>query len=367
MDQIQQHLYVLILAGGGGTRLWPQSREANPKQFMRLFGGKSLFELAMERALKLTTADKIIINTSAKYYDLIRKEAKQVPAENIICEPMRRDTALAEAVGALYAFKKDPEAVVVNLTSDHLITPVWDFARQVHHVARIAQETNMLVTIGIRPNKPHTGLGHIRARKPYPGYQENILLGEKFVEKPPYELAEKYTESGEYYWNAHIFTWKAKLFLDLIKKHAPKTYSMLPKLLDAIGTEKEKQTMQLVYQMAPSIATDVAVCEKLTKFVCVPARFKWSDVGDWAEIWKNLHHDQEGNVVMGNEGKGEYIGLDSKNNLLILDRQMIATIGLSDMVVVDTGDAILICPRKDSQSVKQIVQILKEKKMDKYL
>jgi mannose-1-phosphate guanylyltransferase len=367
MEEIQKHLYVLILAGGGGTRLWPESREQNPKQFLKIFGGSSLFQQAIDRAVHLTSPDKIFISTSEKYYSLVKKEARKIPAENIIREPMRRDTALAEGVGAVYIHRRDPEAVICNFPSDHLISPLPSFVAQMKQVAKIAYETNLFATVGIVPTRPHTGMGHIRARHPFPGYPESVLLGEKFVEKPPLEVAEKYTSSGEYFWNAHLFTWKAKVFLGLLKKCVPKTYSLLPKLEAALGTEKEKQTLQLVYQMAPTLATDYAVAEKLRKFICIPAKFTWSDVGDWAEVWKHLHQDSEGNVIMSGNGRGNFVGVDARNNLFILDRQLIATVNLHDMVIVDTQDSILICPKDDAQAVKKVVQILKDKELTKYL
>lgn len=365
MDNVQKHIYVLILAGGGGTRLWPQSRDANPKQFLKLFNGKSLFQLTVDRAVKLTNADHIFINTNEKYKDEVKKQSGIIPAENIISEPIRRDTALAHGVGAAYIFHKDPDAIICNFASDHIISPLSVFEKQFSKVVKIASERDEVVTVGIPPKFPHTGMGHIRARKPVSSDDEEVLWGEKFVEKPPLEVAEKYTESGEYYWNANLYTYKAKLFLNLLKKHAPKTYALLPKLIAAIGTDTEKQVLQQVYQMAPSISIDYAVAENLKKFICVPAKFDWSDVGDWSEMWKQLTKDDTGNVVVGNKQK--HINLDSENNMIILDKKLIATSNIKNMIIIDTPDALLICSKKDSQSVKKIVELLKEKELKQYV
>lgn len=357
---------MLILAGGGGTRLWPVSRDESPKQFLRIFEGKSLFDHALQRALALTTADKIFISTSAKYFSLIKSAAKSIPAENIIREPMRRDTAMAEGVGATYICHRDPDAVICNFPSDHLISPLGTFIDQMKLAAKMAAETDLFVTLGVTPTRAHTGMGYIKAVQKFnnlPG----VLVGEKFVEKPPLKIAQKYTASSQYYWNAHLFTWRAQLFLQLLKKHAPKVYSQLPRLQAALGTDNERQVLQSAFQMAPTLATDYAVAEKLTKFICIPAKFTWSDVGDWKEVWNHLPQDAQGNVIFSNSGQGSFIGVDSTNNLLMLDKQLVSVVGVHNMLVVDTADAILICPKDDAQAVKKVVEMLKEQGLTKYL
>ncbi|OGD02322.1 hypothetical protein A3D85_02420 [Candidatus Amesbacteria bacterium RIFCSPHIGHO2_02_FULL_47_9] len=358
MDPLQSHLFVLILAGGGGTRLWPYSREDSPKQFAKLFEGKSLYGLTLSRAKKLTSASRIFISTSAKYADIVRKNSPGIAHENIIPEPLRRDTAMAHGLGALYIHHRDPAAVIINLASDHLISPVSTFVQQMKSAAQIASDTGQYVTVGIPPRFPHTGMGHIKFKG---------QIGLKFVEKPKLSLAQKYTASGQYLWNANLYVYRAKLYLDLLKKHAPKTYAMFPKIASAIGTDREKQVISLAFQMAPSISIDYAVSEKINKFVCVIGKFNWTDVGDWQEVWENLPQDVLGNVISGPHGRGQYIGIDSQNNLLFLDKQLVATAGVKNMVIVDTPDAILICPRNDSQAVKKIVQTLKEQELVKYL
>lgn len=365
MDSFQKHTFVLILAGGGGTRLWPMSRDKTPKQFLKLFGGKSLFRLTFERALKITTKDKIYVNTSAKYVTEVQKECPELKSDQIIGEPIRRDTAMGFAMGALYIKHKDNDAVIVNLCSDHLITPINHFVSDTKLAAKIAFEKNEFVTIGVKPSFPHTGLGHILAKNKYPGYT-GVLTGTKFVEKPPLPLAKKYTESGNYYWNTALYVWKAETLLTLLKEHSPKTTALFPRLEKSIGTDKEKEDLQLVYQMAPSISIDYALSEKMKKFGCIPGHFNWTDVGDWNETWKNLPQDENGNAIVGPETT-EYIGLDSENNMLLLNKKLIATVGLRNMIVIDTPDALLICPKDSAQAVKKTVEMLKEKKLTDYL
>lgn len=366
MEEIQEHLYVLILAGGGGTRLWPQSREASPKQFAKLFQSKSLFEITLGRALKVTTPSHIIISTSERYLSLVKSLARKIPAENIIAEPFRRDTALAIGVASVVALKKDPDAVIINMASDHIISPLDTFVSQVKFAGKIAYQSNQFVTIGIKTEYPHTGLGHIKAHKPHPKIA-GVLKGEKFVEKPPLPVATKYTKSGQYFWNTNLYVFRARLYIDLLDKYSPKISALLPRLLQDFGTDKEKQTLQLVFQMSPAIAVDYAITEHLRSFICIPAKFKWSDVGDWNVVWQHLEKDTLGNVIEGPHGKGQYIGINSKNNLLFLDKKIIATVGLSDMLIIDTPDALLICPKDEAQGVKQVVQALKDNNLTEYL
>lgn len=366
MEEVQKHTYVLILAGGGGTRLWPQSREGFPKQFVKLFSGKSLFSLTLTRAKKLASPSHIFIATISKYYGLVRKESRGIPSDNIFVEPIRRDTAMAHGLGAAYILSRDPQAVIINLASDALITPVETFVTQMLNAARAAYKHDLVVTVGIHPEYPHTGLGHIKAFRYWPG-DPGLLVGEKFVEKPALPYAKRYTASGKYFWNANLYVFKAKLYLGLLKKYAPKTYAMFPKILTAIGTDKEKQVIQLAFQMAPTISIDFAVSEHLHKFICIAGKFSWSDIGDWNVVWQHLAKDTLGNVIEGAKGKGEYIGINSQNNLLFLDKKIVATVGLKDMVIVDTPDALLICPKDHAQGVKLVVQTLKDQNLTKYL
>lgn len=362
---LQEHLYVLILAGGGGTRLWPLSRENSPKQFLKLFDNKSLFELTLERAKKLASPNHIFISTSAKYVSLIRKEAKEIPAENIIAEPMRRDTALAMGLGAAYIYNQDHQAVIINCPSDHLIKPEGIYISEIKKAAAIAYERQKYIVVGKKPQYAHPGLGHIKIRgekRP-----DGSFLGEKFIEKPTLDKAKEYTQSKNYFWNVGQYIWPAKLLLDLLKEYAPKTYSQLPKVLASLGTGNEREALQHSFQMAPTISIDYAVSEKLKNFVLFPVSFSWSDIGDWSEIKDHLPHDQLGNVIYGNKNNAQYIGVNSKNNLLVLDKQLVACVGIENLLIIDTPESILICNINDDQAVKQVVKTLKEQGLTKYL
>ncbi len=251
------------------------------------------------------------------------------------------------------------------MAADHLISPLSTFKSQVYKAAKIAFETQKFVTIGVKPKYANSGYGHIKFK--IKTKENDIFVGEKFVEKPNLALAKKYTESGQYLWNSNLFVFSAKLMLGLLQKHAPKTSNLLPKIASDFGTERENQTIQLAYQMAPKISIDYAVVEKLTTYVCMQAQLRWTDVGDWQEVWKNLPKDTLGNVIEGPMGKGQYLGIDSKDNLFFLGKKLVTTVGLSNMIVVDTPDALLICPKDDAQGVKKIVEMLKEQKLTDYL
>ncbi len=364
MEKVSDHVYVLILAGGGGTRLWPLSREHSPKQFLQIFSGKSLFSLTWERAKKLAPVSHIFVSTADKYAAHIRKLATGVADENIITEPLRRDTALAMGLGALYISNRDPQAIVINLASDHLITPDSVFVADMSKAAQVAQDFDQVVTVGIKPRFPHTGMGYIKVGKKL---RDGVLAGEKFIEKPELAKAREYTKSKSYYWNANLYVWQAKVFLDLLKKYAHKTVAQFPRITRAIGTDSERETLRLAFQMAPTISVDYAISEKLPRFVCISARFNWTDIGDWSEVRDNMPPDQQGNVILGNKNGGNYIGVNSAKNLLILDKQLITTVGVENLLIVDTPDAILICNVSDDQVVKQVHQMLKEQKLVKYL
>jgi mannose-1-phosphate guanylyltransferase len=358
MDKVQEHTFVLILAGGGGTRLWPMSRDASPKQFLKLFGGKSLFELTLERARRIAPLSNILISTSVRHLPEIKKHVPGIPEENLIGEPMRRDTALAMGLGAAVIYNRDPEAVIVNLASDHMIKSLALFVRDIGKAVKLADESHNLVTIGIKPRFPHTGMGHIKVSKG---------IGVKFVEKPDLATAKKLTSSGDYYWNANLYVWRAKTLLDLLKTHAPKTYVNLPKIITGIGTDRERSAIQLAFQMAPTISIDFAVSEKLSKFGFIEAGFDWTDVGDWSELYSNLDKDALGNVIYSGKNKGKFIGVNTKNSLFMLDKKLVAAIGVENLMIVDTPDALLVCRADDDQAVKQVVQILKEKELKQYL
>jgi len=369
-DKYSNHLFALILAGGGGTRLWPKSRNKTPKQFLKLFENTTLTQVTVKRFEKMLPMEKIfIVTVSHEYKKEILREIPKFKSENIIVEPARRDTAPAHGIGAAYIHKMDPDAVIITEAADRLVKPVSRYLSTLKAAAKIAYEKHMFVTVGVEPRYPHTGYGHIkRGKKIDQVNRKNFYKVEKFVEKPPLSLAKKYTASGNYYWNAGQFVWRADDILEAIGKYETKIARNMERISKAIGTSEENHVVQKAYKAMPKISIDYAVAEKAKNMVLVVASFFWTDIGDWKEVWENLKKDEVGNVIIdGDEPGGEVINIDTSDALIHMDGRMIAIIDVDNVVVVDTKDALLICSKSRAQNVKQIVNILKDQKRTELL
>jgi mannose-1-phosphate guanylyltransferase len=360
--EYKEHLYASILAGGGGTRLWPRSREKTPKQFLRLFNKKTLTQITLNRINEILPWEKIfVVTVSEAYKKEILKEVPEMVAKNILVEPARRETGPAHGLGALFISKIDPQAVIITESVDRLVTPVNDYLNLLEAAAATAFDNKIMITVGVKPTYANVGYGHIkRGKKTAKVKGVEFFKIDKFVEKPPLELAEKYTASGDYYWNAGQFVWRADTLLGSLAKHAPDIYKQLTIIGAAIGTAKEEGTLKSAYEGMPKISIDYAVAEKDSNFLVAESTFNWTDIGDWNEVWKNLPKDKEGNVFIdGDEPGGEIINIDTSNALIQTDGRLIAAIDVDDIAIIDSHDALLICKRSQAQSVKKIVEKLK--------
>jgi len=366
---LKKHLYALIICGGGGTRLWPRSRNKTPKQFSKLFGTETLFQKTVKRLRGLVNHQNIFcVTTSQAYAREIKREASSIPKANIVWEPMRRNTAIACGLGTLLVKKRDPQGVVMNFWADHLIEKESVFKKVELAAAQAAFEHQTLVAVGVKPTRVHTGMGHIQAKKVIQKINGlPVYKLEKFVEKPDRERAKKFMATGQYYWNSGMYVWSAAFFLKALKKHSPATYRVLTQIEPALGTKKMIKVMKAAYEQAPAIAVDVAVSEKLTNALMIPAQMGWDDVGDWSIIYELSKKDTDGNVVIKYGQQGEFVGIDAKNNLVQFDDQLIALVGVKDLIVVDTTDAVLVCRRDQAQKVKELVNWLQEKNKKEYL
>ena len=362
-EEFKKHLYALILAGGGGTRLWPKSREKTPKQFLKIFQKKTLAQNTVERLNQILPWERIfVVVVSEAYKKEILKEAPKILPANVIVEPARKDTAPAHGLGATYICKKDPEAVIMTESADRLVNPVSRYLEVLLAAAKVAFEQKCLIAMGVKARYPNIGYGHIKRgeKKERVGTVQFYKL-EKFVEKPPLALAQKYTASGEYYWNAGQFVWRGDALLNSLSQHAPEISKGLLEISKVIGTEKEKEVLQKVYASMPKIAIDYAVAEKEINFLVVEGDFHWTDIGDWNEVWENLPKDKENNVIIdGDEPGGRVINIDTSNSLIHTDGRLVAIIDVDDVAVVDTKDILLVCKRSRAQSVKKVVEQLKE-------
>lgn len=364
-DDYKKHLYGLILAGGGGTRLWPRSRQKTPKQFLKLFDNETLTQVAVRRFSEILPWENLfVITVSNEYRAEVLRECPRLHKENVIVEPQRRETGPAHGLGALVIQHKDPNAVIITEAADRLVKPISRYLDTLTAAAKKAYEDGVLITIGVEPRYPHTGMGHIKKGKKIPEKGDIGFYNlEKFVEKPPLDLAKKYTASGDYLWNTGVFVWRADSILKSIKIHAPRIWENLEKIKPELGTGKQAEIIEKEYKEMPAISIDYAVAEKADNFVVVAGDFFWTDIGDWREVWANSKKDNQSNVIIsGDEPGGEVINVDTTDSIIHTDGRMVAVVGLDNIVVVDTKDALLICSKSHAQSVKKVVEKLKEDK-----
>jgi mannose-1-phosphate guanylyltransferase len=361
-DTYRDHMYALIMAGGGGTRLWPLSREHTPKQFLKLFGKESLIEITAKRLLHILPWDRIFVSTATdEYATTIKKLLPDLPHANIIVEPIRRDSAPAHGLGAIHILKRDPDAVIINAASDHFISPESNYKKTMLAAAEVAYSGNYLVSVGITPQYPHTGMGHLKIGKKFGIYgHRQVYKLDKFVEKPALALAKRYTASGEYYWNANHYVWRADSFIQALEKHAPEIAKGLFEIKEFIGTKHESDVLEREYSKMTKISVDYAISEKAKNFLMLIADYSFTDIGDFNELWKNLSQDEAGNVILNSDNESsDIINIDTSDALIHNNGKLIAVIDVDNIIVVDTKDALLIVSKSKAQKVKEVVERLK--------
>ncbi len=364
---MNHHVYGVILAGGSGTRFWPLSRERFPKQLLRIIGEGTLLQQTFERLIQDILPRQMTIVTNDVQADSIKlqlNEWKDDLVDNIIIEPEGRNTAPAIALTALQLMHRDSEAVMVVVPADHVVKAGKKFMKAVKFATKLAAEGH-LVTFGIHPSRPETGYGYIQPNKRKRIGTQGNFVGysvAKFVEKPNLPTAQRYCRSGNYFWNSGIFVWKASAILDELIHLQPKLAKILKDLGRQVGTPEFSEALRKAYAKMPSLSIDHAVMEHSARSVIVPVDFGWSDVGSWGSLEEVAPLDKSGNVRNGN-----ILDMGSQNSVLFADRRMVATIGLDNMVVVDTPDATLVCPKDRAQDVKGIVNLLKKQKAPEHL
>lgn len=355
-------LYALILAGGTGTRLWPRSRRERPKQLLSLFSTHTMLQETRDRILPIIPADHIFVMTNEDYVPAAREQLSDLPPENIIGEPEGHGTAPAIGLAARYIQRRDPNAIMVSLHADHFIRDVEAFRTAVLHAAQVAS-SGYLVTLGIKPQAPETGYGYIQRGELVSQLGEQpVYRVAQFMEKPDVATATRFVDSGEYDWNSGIFTWQIKTLWEEFARHQPKLRDQLQEIAGAWGTPKADATLRRVWSTIANETIDVGIMEKSTCVAVLPIDVGWSDVGNWSTLFDLLPMNGESNVVFG-----EHVGVDTGCSLLYSSKRLIATVGLSDMIVVDTEDAILVCPKDRAQEVKHLVEALRKNNKSQYL
>lgn len=349
------HDYAVIMAGGGGTRLWPLSRKDRPKQSLKLLGDRTMFQLSVERLAPLFSPERILVVTSAAYARDLRQQCPALPEANFILEPAPKGTAPAIALSALAVRRRDPEGRMACLTADHYIGDEARFRDVLAAAAHVAGQ-GFLVTLGIKPTYPSTGYGYIQrgaALQTIGGWE--VFRAARFKEKPKLPEAEAFLADGLHSWNSGMFIWRVDRILAEFARQMPDFYRRL------LEIEAAPDALPQVWENAPTTTIDYGIMEGADEVAVIPADgLHWSDIGSWESLLEVLAPDEAGNVVVG----GEHLGLGTRRSLIHSSpdaRRLIATIGVSNLVIVDTGDVLLVCPRERSQEVRAVVEALKKR------
>ena len=351
----------LIMAGGIGARFWPKSRLTTPKHLLNIINDKTMLENTVCRLDNILKREDIFIITNVEQTDSVKEKVEGLSEQNIIAEPMGKNTSAAIGYGAVLMSEIDPDAIMVVLPADHYIADIKRFNNKILKAAEIASKDDVLVTIGIKPAHPATGYGYIQVGK---SEENDVYEVDNFAEKPNFETAVRFLDNGGFYWNSGIFIWKASVILNQIKLHLPELFESLQKIKSAVKENRLETVIQRIYREIKSESIDYGVMEKAEKVKMVVGDFGWSDVGSWSEVYGLKKDNSSENVV-----EGEFFGLDTKECLILNEEhgKMITTIGLEKMAVINTDDALLITPLDKSQDVKTVVEYLKAKNKDHLL
>lgn len=343
----------LIMAGGHGERFWPRSRRNLPKQFLSLTDdGKTLIQLTVERISVLVEKKDIFISTNRDYEDLIREQLPDIPADNILFEPVGRNTAPCIGMAAEFVTKKYDDAIMMVLPSDHLIKYAKMYQDTLNDACEIAEEGSNLVTIGITPDFPETGYGYIKF-DPDETYGRGYKV-QSFTEKPKLEVAKEYIASNQYLWNSGMFVWKASSILERFEQLMPDVYEQLDIIQNAIGTSQQTDIIEKIFPEFPSISIDYGIMEKSENIYTIPGSFGWDDVGSWLAMERIRKTNEYGNII-----DGDVITINTTDSIVVGKNKLLACVGVKDLVVVDTEDATLICAKDATNDIKKIIENLK--------
>ncbi len=356
-------MFAVIMAGGKGARFWPRSREKMPKHLLDISSERTMLRETVDRIRPLVPAERTLIVTGRSHAAELVRQLPEIPPENILIEPVGRNTAPCIGLAALHILSRVPDAVMLVLPSDHRIGDETAFRRIIRAAAEAALQGDSLVTIGIRPTGPETGYGYIEQGEPLSnGGADAIFRVRSIREKPPREQAESFLAQGGFSWNSGMFVWKASTIMNAIGRCLPDLHQGLLQIREALGTDREEVVVREVYSEQRAVSIDYGVMEKANDVLVIPGDFGWSDLGSWDALWEVSEKDENGNAV-----RGEFIGVDATDSLVHGAGKLVALVGVKDLLVVETKDALLICRRGRSQDVRKIVEILERKGPASYL
>lgn len=346
--------YAVIMAGGKGERLWPLSTPERPKQFLRLDGQRTMLQETIARMRPLIPVENIYIVAPKEFTRLVLEQLElDIPKENMIVEPLGRNTAPCVGLAAVMVESKDPRGVMIVLPADHVIKETERFLAILRRTIEIASSGNYLITLGIIPDYPATGYGYIHRAEPFENGDIEIYKVQSFTEKPDEKTARRFLEEGDYYWNSGMFLWRAEVILAEIERHMPELHSGLMRIKGNLGKPGLDRVLEEVYEVQEPLSIDHGVLERSSHVLMVPADIGWSDVGDWSALDAIISRDGEGNII-----RAEWLGMDTKNSTIYSEKRekLIATIGLENIVIIDAENALLVMDKQRAQEVRKIAE-----------
>lgn len=353
-------LFVVIMAGGVGSRFWPRSKQQKPKQLIRIFGEQTMIQDTVDRLEGLVEKNHVYVITNKIQKPRVVEQLSELPEENIIAEPFGKNTAACIGLASILIHKKSPNAITIILPADHLIRDVEEFQKTILDAAKFASKDNSLVTIGISPTRPETGYGYIQFIDNE--IENGIYKVQTFAEKPNLSTAKRFLEAGDFLWNSGMFIWKTETILSEIKNYLPELYEGLKKIENSIGTDEFEEILTNVYGQLISVSIDYGIMEKSQNVFLTKGEFSWSDVGSWEEVYQLSHKDENGNSEIGDIYTENTFG-----SYIFSPKKFTAVVGLENVIVIETKDSLLICNRESAQDVKHVVDYLKMNNKDELL
>jgi mannose-1-phosphate guanylyltransferase len=363
LHTMHKHQYVVIMAGGIGSRFWPMSRTNFPKQFLDILNtGRTLIQTTYDRFANFIPPDNIYVVTSNEYVNIVKNQLPQIPLQNILGEPSRKNTAPCIAYISFKLQQLDPHASLIVAPADHLILDNIAFKKVCLEALSFVNKHNAFITLGIKPTYPNTGYGYIQYEQ-YP-VTANVYKVKTFTEKPNLELAKTFISSGEFLWNAGIFVWQVKNIITAFEKYLPEMYDVFSSEKDKFNTTQEEKALQQIYPLCTNISIDFGIMEKADNVYVIPSSFGWSDLGTWNSAYELLHKDHHQNALAGDN----ILALDAKGCMVHTPNgKLVVLQGLHDFIVVDTSDVLLICKKDKEQEIKEFVSEVKRHKGEKFL